>query len=309
VKRPVALLWLATALRAAQPVWIDTDPSVERGGHEIDDGFALVEAFRSPELAIRGVSIVFGNAPLAEADAIGRDIVKRFGPPGMPVFTGASSKAGLGKETEASRALAAALESEKLVVLALGPATNVATILKLHPELRRRIVRIIAVAGRRPGQRFTAGSGTRSLRDFNFEMDPDAFQVILDARVPLVLAPWEISSKVWLTKSDLDALRPGNAAIEYLYEPSMDWLALWKRDFGADGFNPFDTLAVGYLTARREYKCRLLPAAIRTLADDTGAGGVKPYLLASDDLPPRFKVEYCSQAGPGFRKQLLERLH
>ena len=32
-------------------------------------------------------------------------------------------------------------------------------------------------------------------------------------------------------------------AIEYLYRPVMDSAALWKRDFGADRFNPFDTLA------------------------------------------------------------------
>ncbi|MCI0390199.1 MAG: hypothetical protein MOB07_15725, partial [Acidobacteria bacterium] len=41
-------------------VWIDTDPSVAPGGHEVDDGFALIQAFHSPELEIRGVSVVFG---------------------------------------------------------------------------------------------------------------------------------------------------------------------------------------------------------------------------------------------------------
>ena len=37
-------------------VWIDTDPSVEPGGHEVDDGFALIQAFHSAELIIRGIS-------------------------------------------------------------------------------------------------------------------------------------------------------------------------------------------------------------------------------------------------------------
>jgi inosine-uridine nucleoside N-ribohydrolase len=38
----------------------------------------------------------------------------------------------------------------------------------------------------------------RALRDFNFEMDPQAFATILASNLPLALAPWEISSKVWL---------------------------------------------------------------------------------------------------------------
>ena len=57
----------AGAAAASTPVWIDTDPSVARGGHEVDDGFALVQAFHSSALTVRGVSVVFGNAPLDEA--------------------------------------------------------------------------------------------------------------------------------------------------------------------------------------------------------------------------------------------------
>lgn len=168
---PLMFLMAVMSLQAAEPVWIDTDPSVMRGGHEVDDGFALIQAFHSPELAIRGVSIVFGNAPLEQADPIGREIVKRLGPPELPVFTGAASAADRGQETEASRAIASALRREKLTLLVLGPATNVATVLELHPELARRVTRIIAVAGRRPGQHFTSGKSGRAFRDFNFEMN------------------------------------------------------------------------------------------------------------------------------------------
>src|SRR5439155_94993 len=76
-----------------------------------------------------------------------------------------------------------------------------------HPELASRVTRIIAVAGRRPGQRFTTGtSNLRGHRDFNFELDPRGFQALLDSNVEIVLAPFEISAKVWLERSDLDRL-------------------------------------------------------------------------------------------------------
>jgi len=190
----------------------------------------------------------------------------------------------------------------------LGPGTNIGSLLKLHPELAPRIVKLIAVVGRRTGQRFTAGTGKKALRDFNFELDAPSFQAILDSKVPLVLAPWEISSKVWLSKADLDRLRPNNPAIDYLYEPAMDWLALWKRDFDVDAFNPFDTLAVGYLTVRSSFRCEVLPARISTLPDDTGATKEKPYFLVDPKLDSKYKVEYCSDPGSAFKADLLSRL-
>src|SRR5207247_2697623 len=122
---------------------------------------------------------------------------------GLHAYRGAAGAADLGVETDASRALADRLTRESLVVLALGPATNVATVVMNHPELSPKIESIVAVAGRRPGQRFTTGTvNTNGHRDFNFEQDPEAFRVLLASNVPLTLAPFEISSKVWITEED-----------------------------------------------------------------------------------------------------------
>src|SRR6185295_18269982 len=115
------------------PVWIDTDPAVGVADRDVDDGFALLQAFRSPEIVVRGVSVVFGNAPLAQAWPIGLRIVGRFGPPSVRAYRGAAKAADLGTENAATRALAAALRREPLVILVLGPATNLATVLKNHP--------------------------------------------------------------------------------------------------------------------------------------------------------------------------------
>ena len=202
-----AVLTMAQAAPSRVAVWIDTDPAIGEKERDVDDGLALVQAFRSPELEIRGVSVVFGNAPLDRGLPIARRIVRSVGPPRLQVLAGAASAADAKVETEASRALATALRAAPLTILALGPATNVATTLAKHPELASRVTRIIAVAGRRPGQRFTTGtSNARGHRDFNFELDPGSFQVLLDSNAEVVLAPFEISSKIWLTGSDLDRL-------------------------------------------------------------------------------------------------------
>jgi inosine-uridine nucleoside N-ribohydrolase len=304
---------LISALHAQTPVWIDTDPSVAVGGHEVDDGFALIQALHSKEIAIRGISVVFGNAPLQTAVPIAKEVLRLL-KSGVAPYSGAAGASQLGEPTPASRALAAALRKEKLTILAIGPVTNVATVLKLEPNLAGRIERIIAVAGRRPEQRFLIGKTNRvPLRDFNFEMDPDAFQVLLDSKVPLVLAPWEISSKVWLTASDLDRLRGRSAALDWLYEPASDWLQLWRKQFGVEGFNPFDTLAVAVVTSPSLIACETLAVQIRTLPDDTTPANsspvpTKPYLLASRSIESPHSAQYCYEAKPEFKADLMRRL-
>ena len=299
------------------PVWIDTDPAVGVADRDVDDGFALLQAFHSPEIVVRGVSVVFGNAPLAQAWPIGLRIVGRFGPPGVRAYRGAAKASQLGVETAATRALAAMLRREPLVVLALGPVTNVAAVLKNHRELRDRIVRIVAVAGRRPGQRFTTGAtNPRGHRDFNFEEDPEAFRVLLASGVPLTLAPFEISSKVWLRAPDLDAIAADGANAAWIVAPARRWLGLWTRTFGVDGFNPFDTLAIARATSPSQLTCETLPARVDVLPDDVTEARVqgttvarKPYLLVSRDFgPPAPHVEYCYDVSSSFTADLLHRL-
>ena len=315
MRSTLLLLSMLAVATAAVPVWIDTDPSVARGGHEVDDGFALIQAFHSSALAVRGVSVVFGNAPVDEGLPIGQRLLRDFGPAGLDLTRGAASAKELGVETDASRALASALRREKLVILMLGPATNVATVLRNHPELRHRISKLVAVAGRRPNQRFSTKPAGKAFRDFNFELDAPAFQVLLDAKVPLVLAPWEISSKVWLRQGDLDGLRSSNPALGWLLDAAQDWLGFWKANLDSDGFNPFDSLAIGYAISPKGFQCERLPIQIEQRPDDTVAGPVpppgvplKPYLVLDPSFRSSQSAQYCFEAPPSFRNQLLELL-
>jgi inosine-uridine nucleoside N-ribohydrolase len=190
-------------------------------------------------------------------------------------------------------------------------------VLKNHPELRGRMARIVAVAGRRPGQRFTTGSTNPSgHRDFNFEEDPEAFRVLLASGVPLTLAPFEISSKVWLRSPELDAIGADGASAGWIVAPARRWLDLWTRTFGVDGFNPFDTLAVARATSPSQLTCETLPARVDVLPDDATEPRMqgttvarKPYLLVSRDFgTPAPPVEYCYDVSEGFKADLLRRI-
>ena len=297
---------------------MDVDPSTAPGGYALvinDDGLALVQAFHSPEVVVRGVSAVFGNADLDETYPVARQVVDRFGPPSLGVFAGAASGADLGVETDASRSVAAALRRERLTVLSLGPVTNVAAVVRNHPDLHGQIEQIIVVAGRRPGQRFVASTTTSEpLMDLNFELDASGFQVLLDSAIPIVLAPFEISSKVLLTEREMDRLQAGDEAARWLAQPAGDWLAWWKKRFSVDGFYPFDTLAVAYLTSPDWLTCEDLPVEIQSHPDDVkvpsmGDGApTKPYLVVSAQLASARTVTYCHDVNPAFRDDLMERL-
>ena len=58
------LLLTAVPTKAAEPidVWLDVDTATGIG--DVDDGLMLIQSFHSPEIHVRGISVVFGNAPL-----------------------------------------------------------------------------------------------------------------------------------------------------------------------------------------------------------------------------------------------------
>ena len=300
-----ALLVIALA---AKVVWLDVDPAVLRGGNEPDDGLALLQSFHSPELEVRGVSVVFGNSPLEKGYPNGQEIVKRFGPEGLEIYKGAANRGELGVENEATRALAAALRREKLTVLALGPVTNVATVLKNHPELASQIDELIAVAGRRPGQTFVLGEGGRPLMDMNFEYDSEGFQILLDSDAPIVLAPFEISAKTPIPQKGIERFATVPELADFFLEPLRDYVNWYDSHFQVRAIFPFDTLAVAYLTSPEWIRCDVLPVAIQTLPNDIRPSENKPYLIVSSELDTERRVTYCHTASDAFVPDLMRRL-
>lgn len=301
---------------APTAVWIDADVAAGVPGRDIDDAVALVQAFGSPELELVGVSVVFGNTTLEAAVPIAREVVTSFGPDRLPVHVGAA-EAGGAASTDAVAALIAALEVRPLTLLVLGPATNIAAVLEARPDLAPRIVELIAVAGRRPGQRFTTGTtNLRGHRDFNFEQDPAAFATILATDVPLTLAPWEISSTVWITDVELARWATGSPASQWLAASAPSWIGLWKEAFVVDGFNPFDTLAVAVVTSPELVSCEALPIHIVFGPNDVTAPSMqgseavqdKPYLVVSPAADSRRTARYCHTAAPAFAEDLMARV-
>ncbi len=298
-------------------VWLDVDPA--NGFGEVDDGWTMIQAFHSPEVTVRGVSVVYGNAPLRYALPTTQNIVAAFGPQGLAVHGGAAGAEDLGRETEAVRAMAEALRRGRLTILALGPVTNVGTLLRRYPDLADRIEAVVVVAGRRPGQRFiTTEQSRRSFPpDFNFESDVPAMRILLESDVELVLAPWEVSSKVWVTRGDVASLRETGPTGVYLHATTQHWLARWERRRGVAAFNPYDTLALGWVTHPQLIEGERVRAVIEHGPDEhadedaASAGQSKAYLhVRPADAPDAAGREaiYLHTPDARFKDVLLSRV-
>ncbi len=287
-------------------MWLDVDPAVMRGGHEPDDGVAMVQAFHSPEVEVVGVGVAFGNAPLPIGLPIARRIAAEYGPPGLPVHEGAASPSA--DPTPASRALAAALRERRLTVLVLGPATNLAATLRADPGLAKRLESVVLVVGRRAGEPLTFPGGGPNLPDFNFELDPAAAKLVLASGVPITLAPFEFAVRLPVTEADWTRL--WSTPFARLFRgPIEDYLDWFGENQGLRATYPFDSYAVASVVAPHLLRCDPETVAVRPGPADTPTdeGDTKPWLIpvASGAGWP---VTWCHTPDPALRDDLLRRL-
>ncbi len=295
------------------PVWIDTDPACGLNAtDDVDDCWALLAAFKSPEIVVRGISTVFGNVDCDTAHRVASNFIRRStkeeGISAPPLYKGASKKSipGSPRASEASHAISAALQSESLIIIALGPLTNIATALELTPELTQKVKRVIAIAGNRPGgRRFWFQKKPIHFHDLNFKKDPGAFEIVLGSGVPVTLLPFEAAQQVTITAKDLDQVSDIDGTAGWLADVSRGWIRFWEESLGEKGFYPFDSLAVGYAVLPKLFLCEQIPAQVvrrRSLFV------VRDELTVSKNFTEGTTVSYCTKVDRKFKDYLLIRL-
>lgn len=281
------------------PVWIDSDLSLGSPLREVDDGYALLFALRSPELEVVGVSSTFGNAPLPGTTTRLRTSLGEFGST-LAVAPGAGSAAGRGAATPATAALASGLRRERLTYLALGPLTNLAAFLQLHPEQSDRIREVIMVAGKTPAATLGFGpEGRFRIHDANLAKDPAAVRAVFASSAPIVLAPIEASARLQLDRHDLAALAASSPAAQYLARKSRAWLWFWQTFAREKGGPVFDALAVA-IAARRDL--------VTLEARYAGFGDDDLLLVRQESFPGARKILFCTGFSPELKTVLLDRL-
>lgn len=220
-----------------------------------------------------------------------------------PIFEGAGETVDeVSVIPQAVKQLEKSLSKHPMTILALGPLTNIALLLKKRPDLAGRIKRIIAVAGQRPGQIFKVGdTPIMHFHDLNVRKDVEAFDIVLHSEVPAHLIPFEVGIQAVVTQSDLMRLNDSGKLDQWVGNQSLEWLDFWVGTLGATGFSPFDTMAVAYLAEPKFFSCDTIRAKI---VRRRGLFVVRDTLEVSHSFSDGNVVTYCSQVAMSMRSSM-----
>lgn len=195
------------------PVILDCDP-----GH--DDVFAIWLAAGHAALDLRAVTTVGGNVPLEHTSRNARIALTVAGVTDVPVAAGAAgpmSRAlstaewihgenGLGGpvlpptdlelDPRGATALMAEVlteSAEPVAVVATGPITNVAVLLRDRPELAPRIREIVWMGGS------TERGNATPAAEFNAWVDPEALDLVVRSGVPFTMVGLNVTHQALVT--------------------------------------------------------------------------------------------------------------
>lgn len=192
----------------------------------VDDAFALILAFRSPELEVKTVTGVNGNVPLDQVFENIQKVLSLIRPQDKPLIArGADQplrgktiyahsvhgKSGLGgakiepKEGEewwkvfpgpADELITKTVRQydNEMTLIAIGPLTNLALALQKDPEGMKRLKEVVIMGGAVRGR----GNITPHA-EFNIFSDPLAAKIVFESRLPITLVPLDVTHQVFLT--------------------------------------------------------------------------------------------------------------
>ena len=184
---------------------IDTDTAS-------DDAVALIMALRAPDVRVAAITTVAGNVGVAQATRNALFTVELCGAD-VPVHVGAGKPLvrahqaahsyhgsdGLGdrgypppnRRPEKGHAVDAIIDvieaNPGLVLVALGPLTNIALALARVPEIAAKVDRCVVMGGAPNG-----GGNVTPVAEYNVWCDPDAARIVLRSGLPVELIGWNV---------------------------------------------------------------------------------------------------------------------
>ena len=287
-----------------RPFFIDTDTAS-------DDAVALMIAFASDEISIKGVGVVAGNVPLEQGVQNALYIRELCGA-SCPVIAGAAKPltrpletaqfvhgqdgmADIGlpltgrvaDEGHAALALIAAAEENPgdLELVTLGPLTNVALALSLAPELVQNVKRCVIMGG--------AGDGVGNITpvsEFNLWADPEAAKIVFESEIPKVMVGWDISRK-FATITDTQAAEVraiGTEKARVAIDSQAAVREFCANTTGIDGFDLPDPIAMAAAIVP-EVITRAADAYVSVVTGD----GVTRGMTVIDERNKTQKVKSC----------------
>lgn len=234
---------------------IDTDPGT-------DDAIAMAMALNAPQAQVAGVTITAGNASITHCVRNALAVLEHMGRTDVPVAVGAE-RALAGKFAHAYdfhghrgigirfprpgtsshhggavdfMAQTLGVYPKSLSLVALGPLTNIARLLKRYPDTRENIGELIVMGGA-----LERGNAT-PYAEFNTYSDPEAADIVFASHLPVRLVPLEACRQVVMQARDLRRYRDEKVrAARLTYRILRRWFE--RRGFD-QWYDPCDPVAL-----------------------------------------------------------------
>jgi inosine-uridine nucleoside N-ribohydrolase len=239
-------------------VVIDCDPGQ-------DDAIAILLALASPELDVRAITTVAGNQTLDKTTRNALKVVELAGRTDIPVAAGAAGPLRRQLRTAAHVHGASGLDGPNLpepkgrpvdvpavdlladklqpgvILVALGPLTNVAQLVAYHPDVRDRLEAVVWMGG-------AIGPGNVTpAAEFNAFVDPEAAAAVFGARIPLTMIGLDVTRLALFGRSHGERLRSTSRAGRFVAELSDFFLPIHEQRYGLAGAPIHDAMAVAHV--------------------------------------------------------------
>ncbi|GAE54833.1 hypothetical protein XPR_1468, partial [Xanthomonas arboricola pv. pruni MAFF 301420] len=243
------------------PLLIDTDPGV-------DDALALLMAFNDTRHDVVGLTIAAGNVGLEHTVRNALKVCEIAGRDDVPVYAGCPQPLlhpsvdaahvhgidGFGDvglapakriaETEHAALAILRLSHEyagELLLVALGPLTNLALALTLDPTLPQRVARLVVMGGA-----LTGHGNITAAAEFNIGFDPEAAHIVFRGFPQFDVADWEATIAHGLLHRDVEQWLAADSAQARFYEEISRKTRLWSEDSRGEHWYAADALAMAF---------------------------------------------------------------
>jgi len=231
-----------------------------------DDAVALIMALRAPEVRVAAITTVAGNVEVQQATRNALYTVELCGA-NVPVHAGAEKpllrdhqnatwfhgRDGLGdhnyppppRSAAKSHAVEAMIETIEanpgLVLVTLGPLTNVALALARNPGIATKVGRCVVMGG----APCCEGNVTPAA-EYNIWVDPEAARIVLLSGLPVELVGWHVSrGEAVLHEEDIAQVQGQDSAVaRFAIECNSRARQAYMVQTGEDGISLPDPIAM-----------------------------------------------------------------
>ena len=275
---------------------IDTDPGV-------DDALAIMLALKSKKLDVSALTTIYGNSTVENTTRNALTIVEIMRSD-SPIYQGASiplaksmisavsqGENGLGgfvlKDLSRSAESENAIEyiirtleesaSNEVVIVCLGPITNLAIVGASRPDLIDKVAKVVILGGsiNEPGN-------ITAVAEFNVFNDPDALKQVLSFDCEKVVIPVNVCRKVVFDDDDFLRINDGELAQQIQTIANL-YIEYYKTDPEYGGFAGgvmYDLLAVSYLISPSLFEISSAEIGVVTASGDSNG---LTYLIGRGD--------------------------